>query len=298
MSSERGVQPRVTGLTTYPLKGGAGQPATTVEVEERGLAWDRRWMLVDEEGTFLSQRQLPALATIAAQVSGDGGELRLSHLHADNGAPRSSEIVVPVASPRSAPRRRVRIWRDELGAVVCPPEAGRWASEILGRPCELVFMPEDVRRPVNPRFARSAEIVSFADAYPVLLIGEGSLVDLNARLGEAGGAVAAVPMNRFRPNVVVSTVEPFAEDGWGELEIGAAVRLCGVKACGRCAVPTVDQQTGERRGPEPIRTLAHYRRLGGDGVFFGQNLLVLRPGRVTLGDPVRVVSRIPAVYQP
>lgn len=198
-----------------------------------------------------------------------------------------------IAPPdESAPRVRVRIWRDEVEAVRLP-EAGRWASETLGRRCELVFMPEDVRRPVNPTFARAGEIVGFADGYPVLLVSEGSLADLNGRLGEA-----SVPMTRFRPNVVVSTAEPFAEDGWGELEVGSA-RLCGVKASDRCAVPTVDQQTGERRGPEPIRTLSRYRRLGeeGAGIFFGQNLLVRRPGKIAVGDPVLVLSYIPAVYQ-
>ena len=173
---------------------------------------------------------------------------------------------------------------------MCLPEAGPWATEILGHPCELVFMPGDVQRRVNPAFAGPDDLVGFADGYPILLVGEASLTDLNARL------VLPVPMDRFRPNVVVSTVEPFVEDGWGELSVGD-VRLGGVKACERCAVPTVDQNTGERRGPEPIRTLSTYRRLGdGGGVFFGRNLLVRRGGRVALGDRVRVLGHVPGIY--
>lgn len=281
--------PRVTRLVVYPVKGCAGQPGEAVEVGPRGLAWDRRWMLVDEAGGFLSQRQAPIMATIRAIVVGD--ELRLSHA----GGSAAGGVVVPVAPPPAAPRVRVRIWRSEVEAV-CLPEAGRWLSDILGRRCELVFMPEETRRPVDPRFAGAEDIVGFADGYPVLLVGEASLADLNARLGEG----AAVPMERFRPNVVVSTAEPFVEDGWGELEIGGA-RLAGAKACERCAVPTVDQQSGERCGPEPIRRLATYRRLGaggGGGVFFGQNLLVRRAGRIAVGEPVTVWSRQPAIYGP
>ena len=277
--------PRVTRLVVYPVKGCAGQVCDQVVVGARGLAWDRRWMFVGEDGAFLSQRQFPALATIRAWVA--GGELRLSHPRAD------SEVVIPVTPPAAATRRRVRIWRDEVDAV-CLPRAGALATELLGHPCELVFMPGEVQRRVNPAFAGPDDLVGFADAYPVLLVGEASLADLNARL-----AVPA-PVDRFRPNVVVSTVAPFVEDGWGELEIGGA-RLCGVKACERCAVPTVDQDTGERRGPEPIRTLSTYRRLGGKGggsggVFFGQNLVVRHGGKIALGDPVTVLGRTPAVY--
>ena len=276
-------EPQVKRLLIYPVKGCAGQPCESVEVQARGLAWDRRWMLVDGEGRFLSQRQLPALALIQARVVGE--ELVLSHPGFD------AQAVLPTTPPSSAPRVRVTIWRDECEAVRLP-DAGRWASEVLGRRCELVFMPADVRRPVNPAFASSpGQIVGFADAFPILLVGEASLADLNTRLD------VPVPVERFRPNLIVSTPVAFAEDGWGELEVGSA-RLCGVKASDRCTVTTVDQRTGEPRGPEPIRTLAGYRRFGGGKVFFGQNLTVHRPGQIHVGDRVHVLGQIPSVYGP
>jgi uncharacterized protein YcbX len=268
---------RVARLTAYPVKGLAGQPVDAVEVQDRGLAWDRRWMLVDEDRRFLTQRQLPKLATIKAAVS--AGELVLRH--------GDTQMAIPVEPPASAPRIQVTIWRDQVEAVVLP-DAGSWVSAILDHRCELVFIPDTTRRQVNPAFAPAGNIVGFADAYPVLLIGEASLADLNAKLGEA------VPMDRFRPNIVVSSPEPFVEDQWGELEIGTT-RLSGTKASARCSVPTVDQLTGQRTGPEPIRTLSSYRRFG-DGVYLGQNLIVRRRGTIAVNDLVVVKSRIDPVY--
>jgi uncharacterized protein YcbX len=268
---------RVARLTVYPVKGLAGQPVDAVEVQDRGLAWDRRWMLVDEDRRFLTQRQLPKLATIKAAVNAGELVLRLGE----------TQMLIPVEPPASAPKIQVTIWKDQVEAVILP-DVGPWLSPILDHRCELVFMPDTTRRQVNPAFAPAGNIVGFADAYPVLLIGEASLADLNSKLGEA------VPMDRFRPNIVVSSREPFVEDQWGELEIGTA-RLSGTKASARCSVPTVDQLTGERTGPEPIRTLSSYRRFG-DGVFLGQNLNVRRRGTIVVNDSVVVKSRIEAVY--
>jgi uncharacterized protein YcbX len=264
-------------LTVYPVKGLAGQPLEAVEVQDRGFAWDRRWMLVDEDRRFLTQRQLPKLATIKAAVN--AGELVLRH--------EDSQIAIPIEPPASAPKIQVTIWRDQVEAVILP-EAGPWLSPILDHRCELVFMPDTTRRQVNPAFAPEGNIVGFADGYPVLVIGEASLADLNAKLGEA------VPMDRFRPNIVVSSREPFVEDKWGELEIGTT-GLSGAKASARCSVPTVDQLTGEPTGPEPIRTLSRYRRFG-NGVYLGQNFIVRRRGTIVVNDLVVVKSRIEALY--
>ena len=274
---ETGIELRVTRLTVYPVKGMGGQAMEAVEVQERGFAWDRRWMLVGEDERFLTQRQLPKLATIKAAVK--AGELELRHGEA--------QVVVPIQPPPGARKAQVTIWKDQVEAVFLP-EVGPWLSSILNHRCDLVFMPNTTRRPVDPAFARGGEIVGFADAYPVLLIGEASLADLNARLGEP------VPMDRFRPNIVVSSAEPFVEDAWGELQIGSA-RLGGTKGCDRCSVPTVDQLTGEATGPEPIRTLSSYRRFG-KGVYLGQNLTVRQPGMIRLNDTVVVESKIEAVY--
>ncbi|MBV8215773.1 MAG: MOSC domain-containing protein [Verrucomicrobia bacterium] len=268
---------RVTRLAIYPVKGLGGQLLEEVEVQDRGFAWDRRWMLVGEDHRFLSQRQLPKMATVKAAVTGE--ELVLSH--------RSSQIAVPLTPPKTAPKIQVTIWNDAVEAMFLP-NAGQWLSEILHHRCDLVFMPDTTLRAVNPAFARPGDIVGFADAYPILLIGEASIANLNTRLSEP------VPVDRFRPNIVVSSQEPFIEDQWGEMEIGSAL-LCGTKACDRCAVPTIDQLTGEHTGPEPIRTLSGYRRFG-DGVYLGQNLTIRRTGRIGLGDVVSVRSKIGAVY--
>jgi uncharacterized protein YcbX len=268
---------RVTRLAIYPVKGLGGQLLEEVEVKDRGLAWDRRWMLVGDDQRFLSQRQLSKMATIKAAVTGE--ELVLDH--------RNGRITVPLKPPETAPKIQVTVWSDQAEAVVLP-DYGNWFSEILHHRCDLVFMPDTTLRAVNPKFARAGDIVGFADAYPILLIGAASLEDLNARLDDP------VPIDRFRPNIVVATNEPFIEDQWGELEIGSTL-LCGTKASARCLVPTVDQLTGERTGPEPIRTLARYRQFD-EGVYLGQNLTIRRTGRIAVGDVVSIRTKIRAVY--
>jgi uncharacterized protein len=277
--SDAEVEARVTRLAFYPVKGLGGQLLEEVEVQDRGFTWDRRWMLVlvGEGHWFLTQRQLPRMATIKAAVTREG--LVLTH--------QNTQITIPLEPLETAPEIQVTIWNDRVEAVFLP-EYGQRFSEILHHRCDLVFMPDTTLRAVNPAFARPGDIVGFADAYPILLIGEASLADLNTRLDDP------VPTDRFRPNIVVSTNEPFIEDRWGEIEIGSAL-VRGTKASDRCSVPTVDQFSGERTGPEPIRTLATYRRFG-DGVYLGQNLTIRRTGRIALGDVVSVRSKIGAVY--
>jgi MOSC domain-containing protein len=268
---------RVTRLAIYPVKGLGGQVLEEVDVKDRGFIWDRRWMLVGDDQRFLSQRQLPKMAAIKAAVTGEG--LVLSH--------RDGQITVPLKPPETAPKIQVTIWNDRVEAVLLP-DYGQWFSEILHHRCDLVSMPDTTLRAVNPTFARAGDIVGFADAYPILLIGTASLKDLNARVDYP------VPIDRFRPNIVIATNEPFIEDQWGEIEIGSVV-VCGTKACARCSVPTVDQLTGERTGPEPIRTLGRYRQFG-EGVYLGQNLTIRRTGRIAVGDMVSIRTKIGAVY--
>jgi uncharacterized protein len=275
--SDAEVQPRVTRLAIYPVKGLGGQLLNQAQVQERGFAWDRRWMLVEEGNRFLTQRVLPKMATIKARVEADA--LVLSH--------GKDEITVSTKPPPTASRIQTTIWNDQVEATFLPGP-GQWLSDILNHRCDLVFMPDTTRRAVNPAFARPEDIVGFADAYPILLVGEASLADLNARLDDP------VPIDRFRPNIVVSTSSPFIEDQWGEIQIGSTL-VCGTKASDRCSVPTVDQVTGEGTGPEPIRTLARYRRFG-KGVYFGQNMTIRQMGWIAVGDLVRVRTKIGAVY--
>jgi uncharacterized protein YcbX len=188
--------------------------------------------------------------------------------------------------PGDGSRTRVRIWRDHVQVADQGAAAADWLSTFLEYPCRLVRLPEDVVRPVDPEFAtRADDQVGLADGFPVLLISEESLADLNRRLA------APLPMNRFRPNVVVSGAGvPFAEDTWREIQIGE-VRFSLVKACARCITTTTDQRTAER-GVEPLATLASYRRVP-RGVLFGQNLVHAGPGRIAVGDPLEVCRTTP-----
>ena len=265
------TQTTLTQINVYPVKSLGGYSAAVANVEPRGLQYDRRWMLVNGEGRFLSQRDLPRMALITTAVEADG-----LTLHAPDFAP----LRVPLHSPGEA-NETVSVWRSVCQAVPVGAEADRWFTDYLHVPCRLVFMPDETRRLVNPNYSAGEGIVSFADGYPLLLLGEASLDDLNTRLE------APVPMNRFRPNLVVSGVPAYAEDGWAKVRIGEAT-FHGVKSCDRCGLTTVDQATGEVAGPEPLKTLASYR-LKDQKVLFGQMLIPDGTGTVRIGDAVEVL---------
>lgn len=265
--------PRLARIYTYPVKSCGGVELGRAELGDRGLRHDRRYMLVDGEGRFLSQRRLPRMALISVSIAGDA--LLLS-------APGISELALPLepAASELGPRLPVRVFGDTWGAVV-GAEADRWFGESLRAECRLVYMPDDVVRPVDPRYARSGDRVSFADGFPLLMFSEASLADLNSRLPEP------VTEDRFRPNLLVSGARAFEEDGWRRLCIGG-VTLRVAKPSSRCTITTVEQATGER-GKEPLRTLAGYRRFGGK-VMFGQNLAHDAPGELAAGQPVEVLE--------
>jgi len=224
---------------------------------------------VDESGMFLSQRSHPRLALVVPSIG--NGTLQVD-------APGMPPLQTPL-QPQDSVATTVTVWDDTCPATRVGERAAEWFSQFLGTPCSLVYMADQVVRPANPAFALPGVRVSFADAYPFLLISEESLADLNRRLADP------LPMNRFRPNLVVAGGEPYAEDGWGSIEIGG-IRLQVVKPCDRCLVTTTDQATGER-GKEPLRTLATYRKVGND-VMFGQNVVHQNTGRLRVGDAVRV----------
>jgi uncharacterized protein YcbX len=187
-------------------------------------------------------------------------------------------LRLPLA-PDGGRRRSVAIWRDTVDALDAGDEAARWATELLGTPASIVFMPDDVRRAVNPKYAREGDIVGFADAFPLLLATTASLADLNARMERP------LPMDRFRPNVVVDGCGAWDEDAWTRVRIGALpVRV--LKPCDRCVVTTTDQRTGER-GVEPLRTLATFRRRDND-VLFAVNGVPDAEGEIAVGDPFTV----------
>ena len=259
----------LTGLTVYPIKSARGIPVDQWEVDEFGLRYDRRFMVVDQSGEFLSQRNHARLSLVAPSIGKD--VLRVE-------APGMPILEVPL-EPRAAVSTQVTVWNDTCAATWLGEAAADWFSEFLGDACSLVHMPGDTVRPADPAYDPTGSRVSFADGFPFLLISEESLADLNRRLTQP------LPMNRFRPNLVVAGADPYEEDRWEKIEVGG-ITLRVVKPCARCVVTTTDQITTVR-GKEPLRTLATYRNVGGK-VMFGQNVVHQGPGRLRVGDPVFV----------
>jgi uncharacterized protein YcbX len=267
------VSVRVTSLFVHPVKSCRGIRVERAALVERGLEYDRRWMIVDAAGRFVTQRERPRLALVATSIRGTA--LRLA-------APEVDALELPLALA-GGERRRVQVWRHE-GEALVHPGGSRFFTRLLGAPHELVYMPEDERRQVNPAYARPEDLVGFQDGYPLLLISEESLADLNARLR------TPLEMERFRPNVVVSGCAPYAEDRFTRFSIGG-VGFRAVKRCDRCAVTTVDPRTAET-GPEPLATLATYRRQEGK-VWFGMNVLHDGQGELRVGDALEGAESAP-----
>lgn len=261
---------RLSSLHVYPVKSCGGFSPPEWDVDHFGLRHDRRWMVVTLDGDFVTQREQPRLALVRPELTGDALVLR---------APGMPELAVPLI-PSGRERVKVQVWDDITEAVPVSPEAAQWLSRFLGQLVRLVWMPSDVIRPTDPAYALGHR-VSFADGFGFLLISEASLGELNRRLERP------LPMNRFRPNLVVSGSEPFAEDGWRELRLGT-LELTVVKPCARCVTTTTDQETAER-GVEPLRTLAIFRKRNGK-VLFGQNLVHRGSGRLAAGSVVQVVA--------
>lgn len=262
----------LSGLFVYPLKGARGISLSEASVEPCGLAHDRRWMVVDSEGVFISQRTKPQLATLQA-VPDDENHLRL--IFADGAS-------VTAATPGGDESCRVSVWSSKVKAAPANNEANAALSDFLGQQATLVAMTEITQRRVDTRYGTSADRVSFADGYPLLAITESALEALNARLE------APAPMDRFRPNVVIADADAHDEDTWARFTIGG-VPFAGVKPCSRCQVVAIDQTTGTP-GKEPLRTLATYRKARGR-VYFGQNLIPRGEGVIRVGDAIKVLER-------
>jgi uncharacterized protein len=272
------VTPTLTAgeLYIYPLKSARGIPVRALEFDERGPIGDRRWMLIDAQGEFLSQRRLPRMSLLRIALDSDNLVVE---------APSMPTLVVPpCADDNGSDRLIAGLFEDRVTVSRVGDEADRWFTTFLRLPCSLVTMPDDTERIVDPKYTPSPRIVAFADAFPVLVLGAASIEELNRRLSAKG--VPQVGVDRFRPNVVVSGGTPHEEDTWRQLK-GCDVALEIVKPCARCTIPAVDQERGIR-GKEPLTTLAEYRRWG-EKVYFGQNALHDRPGRMVQGEPLRAV---------
>jgi len=266
---------RLASIHIYPLKAARAVDLGESFVEPWGLAGDRRWLLVDRKGRFISQREKPSLARVVVQPCGGGISVWADGL--------AGPTITP--PPVGAPLLTVTVWRSTLLAAAVGPKADAWFSAFLGHPVRLVYLDDPTRRPVDPQYGRQGDVVSFADGYPLLLTSTGSLGELGGWLTAA--RQAPVPMTRFRPSVVVAGAPPWAEDRWRRIRIGA-VPFRVAKPCGRCVVTTTDQITGER-GKQPLKMLGKRRRFGNELVF-GQNLIPDSGGVIRIGDPVEILD--------
>ena len=264
---------RLSGLFIYPVKGLRGVSLDEAAMQLCGLRDDRRWMLVDEHGRFLSQRRLPAMARLDALIEGD--LLTLRH----------GEATLHVGRPKpGGPRLEVSIWRSRLSAACADAAADNWLTAHLGKPCRLVALDDARARPIEPPYGEGDAHVSFADGFPVLLTSEASLAALNEALPQPVG------MDRFRPNLVVSGAAAWAENDWAGLRIGD-IAFRGPKPCTRCVVPSIDQRLGDIPIPgEPLATLARLNPRP-EGVVFGRNLIPLMTGTLRRGDPIELLGR-------
>jgi uncharacterized protein YcbX len=257
---------RISSLHIYPVKSLGGMSVDQAAVTDRGLLHDRRWMLTDTNNRFVSQRTFPAMAMLQASVREGILEVR------DSSQP--GDILRLPAHASAGTHLRVGIWEDVCDAIAPSEEADAWFTQKLGRPLRLVYMPDESHRQVDTAYASPGDITSFSDGYPILIIGQASLDDLNARLD------IPVPMDRFRPNIVFTGGAPYAEDTFTHFRAGT-LEFHGVKPCARCTVTTIDQSSGIP-GSEPLRTLSTYRTRGGK-VMFGMNLLASGTGMLETG---------------
>ncbi|GGB92419.1 MOSC domain-containing protein [Dyadobacter sediminis] len=257
----------------YPVKSLGGIRLTEALTEEKGLRYDRRWMIVDENGLFQTQRFSPEMALIDVALQAGGLKI-FSRNNPEN------YTLVPF-EPVSKETISVKVWNDVVDAVTVSDAVDQWLSAELGKTVRLVMMPENTQRKADPRYAMHDENVSFADGFPFLVISQASLDDLNSRLPEP------VSMARFRPNFVITGTKPFAEDEWKSITIGNATFEI-VKPCARCIMTTINPATAEK-GVEPLKTLATYRKIN-NKILFGQNVVAAAFGIVKAGDEVTVTQ--------
>jgi uncharacterized protein YcbX len=268
---------QISALYIYPIKSLGGIALTTAKVTDRGLEHDRRWMLVDQNNRFISQREYPEMALLRPAIMADG--LLVTNL-TDH-----STLLIPY-QPLTNEFAEVTVWGDTMTGQFVDAATDAWFSSALDKPCRLVYMPDNILRPVDPNYAPEDKITSFSDAYPFLVISQASLDDLSARTGQQ------IPMDRFRPNIVFTGGKPYMEDEIAHFTVGD-INFYGVKICARCPIPGIDQNTAQRV-KEPLKTMAGYRRKN-NKVYMGQNLIHNGEGSIQVGDVITVMDRKPAV---
>jgi hypothetical protein len=262
---------KVSQINIYPIKSLGGIDLNEAKVEVSGFQYDRNWMLVDQNGKFLSQRKYPKMALLQVEIQ----ENTLLVYHKSKSRER---IEIPYAA-KSGINLETTIWDDSLNALHVAEEVDKWFSTQLNINCRLVKLDIDNKRFIDKTYQVNHEYVSFADSMPFLIIGQASLDNLNSRLDEP------LPMARFRPNLVFSGAPPFAEDDWSHIQIGQ-VKFKVTKPCARCVMTTIDQETGTK-GKEPLKTLSEFRKVDGK-ILFGQNLIALNEGIISVGNTIEI----------
>ncbi len=258
----------LTALYQYPMKSARGRALATATLDQFGLAGDRRWMLVDDAGRFVSQRDLAPMALLGVEPTETGVQLSWQGETFETAQPDGrGECVI------------AKVWNDTVVSPVADAAANTWLSARLGQSVRLVYCPDTALRGVDADYA-TGKLVAYADGFPLLIVGQSSLDQLNERLARP------VPMDRFRPNLVIGGAAPHAEDGWRRLRVGDA-ELEIVKPCSRCVMPSIDQATATR-DPDINRALAAYRRRDGV-IYFGMNAIVVRGSALNVGDVVEVL---------
>lgn len=269
---------RLSRLRRYPVKSCRGEDLEACEVEPWGLLGDRRWMIIDPTGEAVTAREENQLVLVDPEITTEGLRLR---------SPGIDDLVV--VRPEQGPLAEVELWQDRVAARLADDSAHGWFSQILGRPVRLIYLDDPHRRSVDPRYAEPGDVVSFADGFPLLVVSERSLDQLNDWIAAGPRPEdGPLPMTRFRPSLVISGAEPFAEDSWRRIRVGDVVFRI-VKPCARCVLTTIDPDTAERT-KEPLVSLARHRRIGGK-LLFAMNAIPEAPyGVVRVDDPVEVLA--------
>lgn len=266
---------QLSRIHVFPVKSLAGLRRERWRLDARGLAWDRHWMVVTPDGKFLTQRQAAVMSQIHTRL--EHGRLWLSHA-------AQAELAVPASGGE---RRPVQVWGDTVEAEDLGDACAGWLAQAIGQPCRLVVFPHDVHRAVDPAYATPQDQVGFADGFPLLLLSEATLLDIKARIPDCDWTLDQL-VRRFRPNLVVSGTEPYAEDQWRRIRIGG-IDLRVVKPCSRCVIPTIDPDSGEK-GREPVPTLAQYRRRADGAIYVGQNVIHDAPGELAVGMDIELLE--------
>ncbi len=258
---------QLSEIWIYPIKSLGGIRLQSSKVARKGLIYDRRWMLVDEQNSFMTQRIHHQMALFKLSLDQNG--FNIDHQRASLFLPFKNDLLpTPI---------QTKVWDDEVTVFEVSSLVSEWFSKQLDTTCKLVEFPEQNLRPVDSRYQLNQEQVSLADGYPFLIVGQSSLDDLNSRMN------TVIPMDRFRPNLVFTGGEPYEEDSWKQFSIGKN-KFIGVKPCSRCVLTTVDQQTAIQ-GKEPLATLATYRKKD-NKIYFGQNVLAIDHDEIYEGDEI------------